>query len=146
MTARTATNETRRVLKRAIGSRLYSTWAREHGLPPITVFHALNNKPMSAMRENEVRFVLGLPLLPEEVRIVRLTEQQRVVTRGRPVKYVSRQVRLSPDEAARLDRYVRDCGYPSFSAYFRNEVGRQMGVTARFNDVGDMEPGADDPE
>jgi hypothetical protein len=122
---RTATRETARALRRAIGAVRYSTWAKANGLLPITVMAVLSAiredmEPISisAKRENEVRKVLGLAPLPTESRTVRLNENQAVITRRGPAPYVTRQVRLTPEMAEELDGLLAKNGYKSFSEFF----------------------------
>ena len=125
---RTATDKTKKSLRRAIGDGKYSTWARANGVKPTAVHAVLNDRPISTTRENGVRAALGLPLLPERKGVAILTVGQRVVTEHGGRKYITRQIRLSHDEAAVLDDFLERAGYRSFSEYWHKELS-QMVIT-----------------
>lgn len=115
---RTATAETVRALRKAIGSTGYGTWARSHGLPPATVTaigDALHGKPMSARRENTLRELVGLPALRWQT--IELMEGQRVVTETPPRRKMRRAMTMEPDIAVKADAHARRMGYTSAGAF-----------------------------
>ena len=107
---RTATSETVRALRRAIGQMPYSRWAKDNGLLPVTVHSALNGRPMSAQRENTIRAALDMPLIRYET--VQITDRQRIVTRTRPRPgHKRRSMWVDVDDVDWLDAEARRRGY-----------------------------------
>jgi hypothetical protein len=100
-----------------------STWAKAHGLMPITVSDCLSGKPMRARRENGIRLALGMePIVTEQITLTiepgRTVALVRHVPRGRR-SYYSRQIRLNAEERDRIDRMVRDAGFDSFNQWWQ---------------------------
>lgn len=121
---RTATAETVRALRRAIGDAPYSRWATANGLSKADVHQALNGRSMSATRENRIRAVLGLP--PLRWQMVEIAENQRVVTVTKPRPKVRRAVALHPCEAAEWDAHARAAGYRSVGALLRSIMADRL--------------------
>lgn len=111
--------ETRRALLHALSRRNITPYrlARDAGISTGTVYDILNQRAVSERRLNTLRPVLGLPVIRHEVISIDPTKQ-KIVTRQGPTPYVSRQVRLSPADAAALDRYIAASGCNSFSQWF----------------------------
>ncbi len=131
MTVRTCTPKTLRALKKAIGDKPYTAWAKSVGLPPTTVLAALSAeredmKPisLSAKRENRILAALGMDLLPLPVGKVELLENQSVVTHDGPAPYVSRQIRLTPEQAVVFDQWVTELNKArSFNELWHRQLG-----------------------
>lgn len=117
---RTATNETRRALRAAIGDGHYSTWAKAHGLKPATIHGALHKLPMKARRENAIRDALGLPPILSE-RVVIDPDRQKIVNIQGPRDYKSEQIRLSLADDDVLKEIVRALGYRSLNQLWHSE-------------------------
>lgn len=83
-------------------------WADVHGLSPGTVSDLLNDKAMSLERFNLIRMAMG----------------KTPVGISKPVPYLSRQIRLSPVEAASLDARLAEDGYTSFNDWWHAEGWR----------------------
>lgn len=109
---RTATSDTRRALRAAIGDGPARSWATAHNVAPVDVSDCLNERPMSARRENRIRVALGLTLLRWQT--VELLEGQRVVTCSKPVKTKRRASTMTPEEALQADKLAQSEGYRSF--------------------------------
>lgn len=121
---RTATRETRQALRAAIAASGLSpyAWAKSVGVRHATVYDCLSaTQPIREKRENTVRAALpGLtPLASEQVVIN--PHKQKIVNRQGPAPYVTRQLRLTPAEAAELDDFVTSTGYGSFSEMWHAE-------------------------
>ena len=115
---RTATRSTVESLKEALGrsSLPYSRWARRNNLHPATIYAMLNERSVSVSKENEVRQALGLhPVRIEQIWIN--VEEQKIVNRQQPPPYKSMQIRVQPDVAEHVNRFVQRLGYRSFSDY-----------------------------
>lgn len=108
---RTATDQTRRALKAAIGDAPYSRWARENGLRPVDVHRVLAAKSMSIGAENVVRAVLGLDLIC--YRVVELADNQRVVTTTKTRQKVRPAPSIWPEKRDRWREFARANGYRS---------------------------------
>ena len=125
---RTARQETVSALRRAIAKSgmAKSTWARSVGLPPVVASDALRGNGMSVKRENLIRAAVGLPSIVTETITVTI-EPGRTYAAVRPIPkgkrpYVSRQIRLTPDEAVEIDEMVRESGCRSFSEWWRTHA------------------------
>ena len=119
---RSASDDTRRRLRAAIDAAGVSayTWAKANGIKPGTVYDCLSEtQPVKARRENVIRAVLGLPLIDWEYVEID-PARQKIVNRQPPRKYRTRQLRLSPDDAAALDSFVMSQGYRSFNQYWQS--------------------------
>lgn len=117
---RTATAETRRALRRAIGGGTPYAWAIANGIKPGTVYDCLSStQPVSARRENVLRLALGLPPIQYE-RIEIEPSRQKIVAIQKPRPYRTRQLRLTPDAADALDSFVRRAGYRSFNHWWQS--------------------------
>ena len=76
----------------------------------------LNERSVSVSKENEVRQALGLhPVRIEQIWIN--VEEQKIVNRQQPPPYKSMQIRVQPDVAEHVNRFVQRLGYRSFSDY-----------------------------
>lgn len=111
---RTATAETVRALRRAIGDGTQRAWAIANDVPPVDVSDCLRGKGMKAVRENRIRAALGLP--PLRWQTIELMEGQRVVTVAKPRRHVRRASTMTPEQAALADELARERGYRSFGA------------------------------
>lgn len=136
---RSATPETVRALRRAIGPTPYSRWARDHGLLPVTVHAALNGRPISATRENTIRTVLDLP--PIRYETVQITDHQRIVTRTQPrPDHRRRSMWVDVDDVDWLDTEARRRGYRSVGQWALAAVLREATTTLSIHDIiGDTE-------
>lgn len=103
--------QTRQALKRRVHREIersggtMSSWAEAHGLLPTTVNDLLLDKSMSLMRFNMIRVAMGM----------------EAVGVSKAAGYISRQVRLTPDEAAAVDEWLAERGYASFNAWWHAE-------------------------
>lgn len=113
---RTATAETRRALCAALAEyESASAWARKNGARRVDTSDCLNDKPMSARRENRLRVALGLDPLRRQ--LVELAEGQRVVNVTPKRRNKRRAFTVTPDEAIRMDVGARKRGYRSAGAW-----------------------------
>ena len=125
---RSATPETVRALRRAIGPTPYSRWAKDNGLLPVTVHSALNGRPMSAQRENTIRAALDMPLIRYET--VQITDRQRIVTRTRPRPgHKRRSMWVDVDDVDWLDAEARRRGYRSVGEWALSALWREIEAT-----------------
>lgn len=128
---RTATTDTRRALRAAIGE--YASrrqWAIAHDIAPVDVSDCLNGRPVSARRENRLRAALGLA--PLRWQVVELLEGQRVVTVTRPRQTVRRAATMTREQAAYADKLALERGYRSFGAMAISELLRGCRVDALY--------------
>jgi hypothetical protein len=100
-------------------------WAISRGISPGTVYDVLRERSVSDKRLNTIRPALGLAPITRQ-KVVIDPAREKVVRRQGPARYVSRQVRLTEDEALLLDDYISFQGWRSFSAWFRNEQLYQL--------------------
>lgn len=118
---RTATADTRNRLRAAIGSGTPYAWAIAHDVKPGTVYDCLSKtQPMSARRENIIRRALGLAAIQYE-RVEIEPARQKIVTIQKPRPYLTRQLRLTPEAASRLDSMVRRAGCRSFNQWWHRQ-------------------------
>ncbi len=118
---RTATVETRRALRTAIAScDSAAAWSKMHDVRRVDISDCLNDKPMSARRENRLRVALGLD--PLRWQLVELAENQRVVTVTPPRHHKRRAITVSTEEAARLDETARQLGFRSVGAWVKAQL------------------------
>ena len=117
---RTATPDTRRALAAAIGNGTPYAWAIANGVKPGTVYDCLSKtQPISARRENTIRALLGLPSIQWERREIEPARQKIVNIQG-PRSYRTRQLRLTPQDAAELDHFVTTMGKRSFNQWWQS--------------------------
>lgn len=128
---RTATAETRRALKAAIGDGSQRAWARENGIPHGTVSDCLLGKSMLAHRENVLRAALGLPLIRRQM--VELLEGQRIVTVSQPRMNKRRAATMPPELAAFADAKARAKGYRSWGAMEVYELQQEFSADAIYS-------------
>lgn len=121
---RTATSETVRALRRAIGQMPYSRWAKDNGLLPVTVHSALNGRPMSAQRENTIRAALDMPLI--QYQLVRALPGQYLVDET-PKRhgYRRRSFWVAECEVNDLDIEARQRGYSCAGAWGYAAIQRE---------------------
>lgn len=118
---RTATADTRKRLRAAIGKGTPYAWAIANGIKPGTVYDCLSKtQPVSARRENVIRRALDLPPIQYE-RVEIEPARQKVVTIQKPRPYLTRQLRLTPEGAAALDSFVNRLGYRSFNHWWHSQ-------------------------
>lgn len=84
-----------------------------------SVSDCLLGKPMSDNRLNTLRLALSLPLVRRKKALLSEGEFVSRQQGGKERGYVSRQVRLTPEEAAWIDACVKEMGFRSFSEWFR---------------------------
>lgn len=116
---RTASEDLKSRLIEAIGDLPYSRWAADNGLSPAAVHIALNGKPFSLRAENAMRTHMGWPTIEPEYRVVRLYPNQRVVTKARKRKTVTRAIRVSSSVADYMDSVLRELGFSSFDDWWK---------------------------
>ena len=121
---RTATSETVRAVRRAIGQMPYSRWAKERGLLPVTVRAALKHAPMSATRENTIRAALGLPLIQYQL-VNALPGQYLVNETPKRFGYRRRSFWVAESEVNDLDIEARQRGYSCAGAWGLAAIQRE---------------------
>lgn len=118
---RTATDETRRELRRALAaSPSRRAWALAHDVSPVDVSDCLNRRPMSAKRENRLRAAMGLPVI--RFQTIDIADNQRVVTITPPRTNKRRAATMTPQQAAIADEMARRAGYRSWGAFAVGEL------------------------